>query len=208
CTSPGLCSAMFTRTLGTLAYLVPCFCKVYENVAQLPGLSYDFVIVGAAGNVVANRLTENHKFSVLVLEASLSNEGVIDSIVPFLDGDLLAQPIYDWNYTTVPQPGLNGRNIAIQRAFMSGGCTSHNFMIYTRGSAEDYDRFAAVTGDPGWSWDHLLPYFFKVRPSSTLTAEFLTLHRTKNGPSQLIITIHGANSTPLCTEPRELTLSA
>jgi choline dehydrogenase-like flavoprotein len=82
-------------------------------------------------------------------------------------------------------------------------------MVYTRGSAEDYDRFAAVTGDPGWSWDRLLPYFFKVRrPSSAFTAEFLTLRRTKNGPSQLIITIHGANSTPLYTAPRESTLSA
>jgi choline dehydrogenase-like flavoprotein len=66
-------------------------------------------------------------------------------------------------------------------------------MAYSRGSAEDYDRFAAVTGDPGWSWNRLLPYFFKVRPSSALTAEFLTLRRTKNGPSQPIITIHGAN---------------
>jgi hypothetical protein len=45
-TFPGLCSAMFTRALVTLAYLAPCFCKVYENVAHLPGLSYDFVIVG------------------------------------------------------------------------------------------------------------------------------------------------------------------
>jgi hypothetical protein len=36
-------------------------------------------------------------------------------------------------------------------------------MVYTRGSADDYNRFAAVTGDPGWSWDRLLPYFFKVR---------------------------------------------
>ncbi|KAJ6494043.1 pyranose dehydrogenase [Mycena vitilis] len=155
---------MFSRALSPLAFIVPCFCKVYEDIAQLPGLSYDFVIVGGgtAGNVVANRLTENPNFSVLVLEAGVSNEGVTDSSVPFLLEDLLAEPnIYEWNYTTVPQPGLNGRNIPIPRAHILGGCSAHNGMAYTRGSAEDYDRFAAVTGDHGWSWDSLLPYFFK-----------------------------------------------
>ncbi|KAJ6589198.1 aryl-alcohol oxidase [Mycena capillaripes] len=155
---------MLARALVTLAYFAPCLCKIYEEVAHLPGLAYDFVIVGGgtAGNVVANRLTEDPKFSVLVLEAGVSNEGVTDSIVPFLVGDLLAQPnIYEWNYTTAPQPGLNGRNIGIQRAHILGGCSAHNGMVYTRGSAGDYDRYASVTGDSGWSWDRLLPYFFK-----------------------------------------------
>ncbi|KAF8218247.1 aryl-alcohol oxidase precursor [Mycena galopus ATCC 62051] len=156
---------MFTRSLATLVlvYLVPCLCKVYEDVAQLPGLSYDFVIVGGgtAGNVVANRLTENPNFSVLVLEAGVSNEGVIDSIVPFLVEDLLQPNIYEWNYTTVPQPGLNGRNVGNPRAHILGGCSAHNGMVYTRGSRDDYNRFATITGDAGWSWDRLLPYFFK-----------------------------------------------
>ncbi|KAF8218259.1 pyranose dehydrogenase [Mycena galopus ATCC 62051] len=154
---------MFALALATLVYFVPCLGKIYEDVAQLPGLSYDFVIVGGgtAGNVVANRLTENPNFSVLVLEAGVSNEGVIDSTVPFLNGDLLQPNIYEWNYTTVPQPGLNGRNIANLRAHILGGCSAHNGMVYTRGSTDDYDRFAAVTGDSGWSWDRLLPYFFK-----------------------------------------------
>ncbi|KAJ7653117.1 pyranose dehydrogenase [Mycena polygramma] len=155
---------MFSRALSILAFIVPCFCKVYEDIAHLPGLSYDFVIVGGgtAGNVVANRLTTNPNFSVLVLEAGVSNEGVTDSSVPFLLEDLLAEPnIFEWNYTTVPQPGLNGRNIPIPRAHILGGCSAHNGMAYTRGSAEDYDRFAAVTGDDGWSWNSLLPYFFK-----------------------------------------------
>ncbi|KAJ7874999.1 glucose dehydrogenase short protein [Mycena olivaceomarginata] len=136
-----------SQSLLILTFLLgDCFAKIYEDVSDLPSLEYDFVIVGGgtAGNVVANRLTENPNFSVLVLEAGVSNEGVLDSTVPYFVENLLAAPgIYGWNYTTTPQIGLNNRVLPYQRAHILGGCSAHNGMVYTRGSAEDFDRYAS-----------------------------------------------------------------
>ncbi|KAK7052441.1 GMC oxidoreductase [Favolaschia claudopus] len=187
---------MLIQAFIALLYLQRCFCKVYEDVSELPGLSYDFVIVGGgtAGNVVANRLTENPDFSVLVLEAGVSNEGVIDSIIPFFVENLLMQPnIYEWNYTTVPQTGLNGRNVGNPRAHILGGCSAHNGMIYTRGPADDYNRFATVTSDPGWSWNRLLPYFLK---NEKWTAP-VDHHDTRGQYDPALHNLNGVNSVSL-----------
>ncbi|KAJ7640147.1 aryl-alcohol oxidase-like protein [Mycena rosella] len=150
--------------LGVLFFGGVGLCKLYEDVADLPRLEYDYVVVGGgtAGNVVANRLTENPDVSVLVLEAGVSNEGVLVSEVPFLGIDLLAPTgPYSWNYTTTPQKGLNGRAISYARAYLLGGCSSHNDMVYTRGAQDDFDRYAKLTGDEGWSWNQIFPYFLK-----------------------------------------------
>ncbi|KAJ7635273.1 alcohol oxidase [Roridomyces roridus] len=170
------------------------FAKLYENVADLPSLEYDFLIVGggAAGNVVANRLTEDPNFSVLVLEAGTAHEEI--SIVPFLVGNLLGAPNqFEWNYSTTPQVGLNNRTMTYPRARILGGCTAHNGMLYTRGSAEDYDRWAAITGDSGWSWNNLLPYFFKnekwVPPANN--------HDTRGQFNPAFHSTHGINSVSL-----------
>ncbi|KAF5392191.1 hypothetical protein D9757_001527 [Collybiopsis confluens] len=144
-----------------LSVVAVCNAAVYDSFSSLPTTNYDFVIVGGgtAGNVLANRLTEDPKISVLVLEAGGTNSNAFQLDVPLFSLNLKFQ--YDWNFTTTIQPGLSNRSTFMPRGFVLGGSSSVNGMFYTRGSADDYDRFAAVTGDAGWSWDNLQPYLAK-----------------------------------------------
>ncbi|KAF8067500.1 alcohol oxidase [Lyophyllum atratum] len=145
-----------------LAFPLVHTAAIHENAADVQNIKFDFIIVGGgtAGNVVANRLTENPKFKVLVIEAGPSNEGVLTSQVPWFAANNWFST-YDWNYTTTPQVGLGGRPAILPRGFILGGSSSINFLMYTRSTADDYDRIARVTGDKGWSWKSLQPYFKK-----------------------------------------------
>ncbi|KAF8199805.1 aryl-alcohol oxidase precursor [Mycena galopus ATCC 62051] len=143
-----------------------CWGALYENAADLTKLDvqFDFIVVGGgtAGNVVANRLTENPNHSVLVLEAGGSNDNVLDIMVPFYCTRATPDTPQDWNYSTTVQSGLGGRSIPYPRGHVLGGSSSVNYMVYTRGSKDDYDRYARVSGDEGWSWDSLVPYMRKT----------------------------------------------
>ncbi|KAF8164816.1 hypothetical protein B0H34DRAFT_793279 [Crassisporium funariophilum] len=141
----------------------PSLAALYTSSSQLPRLSYDYVIVGAgtAGNVLANRLSENPRNQVLVIEAGISDEGNFAIQVPFMGATIVPNTIYDWNYTTTAQPGFNGRSIPYPRGKVLGGCSTVNIFVHSYGASDDYDKYAAVTGDPGWKWDNMKKYIPK-----------------------------------------------
>jgi choline dehydrogenase len=128
---------------------------------------FDFIVVGAgsAGCTLANRLSESGRHSVLVLEAGGKDDWIWFKIpVGYLYA--MGNPRADWCYKTEPEPALNGRALNYPRGKVIGGCSAINGMIYMRGQSADYDHWRQL-GNPGWSWDDVLPYFIKSedRPS-------------------------------------------
>jgi choline dehydrogenase len=123
-------------------------------------LQFDHIIVGAgtAGCLLANRLSADPSRRVLLVEAGGSdNHPWIHIPVGYLY--CIGNPRTDWCYQTEPDPGLNGRTLRYPRGKALGGCSSINGMIYMRGQKRDYAQWAEITGDPGWHWDAVLPYF-------------------------------------------------
>ncbi len=120
---------------------------------------YDYVVIGAgsAGCVLANRLSTDPATRVLLLEAGSRDRNPLFRL-PMLMGKLMHSGLYNWHYRTEPEPHLNNRRIYWPRGKALGGSSTINGMIYVRGNAHDYDRWAQM-GLPGWSYDEVLPAF-------------------------------------------------
>lgn len=127
--------------------------------------NFDYVIVGggSAGCVLASRLTENPEISVCLLE--FGGDGK-DLAIRVPAGLILLVPgkplkLNNWCFQTTPQAHLNNRRGFQPRGQCLGGSSAINAMIYTRGSALDYQRWVDQ-GCEGWGYDEVLPYFIKA----------------------------------------------
>ncbi|KAI0642212.1 aryl-alcohol-oxidase from pleurotus Eryingii [Trametes meyenii] len=138
---------------------------LYVDPAKLPlSKTYDYIVVGSGpgGSTVAARLSEDPNVNVLVIEAGVRGKGVLEIDMPLLAPYLLPNSPFDWNYTTVPQQGLGNRSVSYARGKVLGGSSKLNWMAWTRGARDDYDRFAKHTGDEGWSWNSILPLWRRI----------------------------------------------
>jgi choline dehydrogenase len=128
-------------------------------------LNYDYIIVGAgaAGCVLANRLSEDPQIRVLLLEAGGSDDRFLIRL-PLGMLRAFRDPALTWGYVSEPEPNLNDRRLPVPRGRVLGGSSSINGMFFMRGHSRDFDGWQE-SGCDGWSYAHVLPYFKKLESS-------------------------------------------
>lgn len=133
---------------------------------------HDFVIIGAgsAGCILASRLSESGRYSVLLVEAGDKDSSVWFKI-PIGYAKSYYNPKVNWMYSTEPEAQLDGRRIYVPRGKVQGGSGSINAMVFVRGAAADFDDWAAA-GNPGWTAADVLPYFKKLETHEKGTSDW------------------------------------
>jgi len=128
-------------------------------------MNHDYIIVGAgaAGCVLANRLSEDPHTRVLLVEAGGSDDRLMIRL-PLGMLRAFRDPSLTWGYVSEPEPNLNGRVLPVPRGRVMGGSSSINGMFFMRGHSRDFDGWQAL-GCEGWNYAHVLPYFKKLESS-------------------------------------------
>ena len=149
-------------------------------------LSYDYIVVGAgsAGAIVASRLSEDPKSTVLLVEHGGSDSSIFIRM-PTALGIPMNTRKYNWGFESAPEPYLNNRRMNCPRGKVLGGSSSINGMVYVRGHALDFDEWESH-GATGWNYQNCLPYFKKLENHRCITSEYTG----SNGP----VAISGGNN--------------
>ncbi len=151
---------------------------------------FDYIVVGAgsAGCVLADRLSEDGRFTVLVLERG-GDDGSVFIQMPSALSIPMNMAKYNWGYASEPEPALGGRRISCPRGRVLGGSSSINGLVYIRGNALDFEEWEQL-GACGWGYRHVLPYFRRAEGR----AEGGDVYRGAAGPLK---TCYGTLRNPL-----------
>lgn len=152
---------------------------------------FDYIIVGAgtAGCLLAARLAQDPDVSVAIVEAGISDVSPMIGI-PGANVITGSKPEYNWNYRTEPVAALGGRRLYWAQGKILGGSSTINGMMYLRGHARDYDRWAAE-GCTGWSYADLLPLFKRTETNQRGASD---IH---GGLGALQVAV-GSSTAPVC----------